>query len=426
MLDTKTVLAEVSEHRAFNQDLLARFLRYVAIDTQSEVGIETIPSTKKQWDLARLLETELKALGLSEVHLDENAYLMASLPSNLSYEVPTLGFVAHIDTAPDFTGKDVKPKIWPNYQGQDLVLDEASGVVLSPSEFPELLDHQGQTLITTDGKTLLGADDKAGVTEIMAALQYLVENPHIPHGKIRICFTPDEEVGRGADLFEVSRFGADWAYTMDGSELGELEYENFNAAGAKVKIQGRNVHPGYAKGKMLNALSLAADFIKALPSEEVPEKTEAYQGFFHLNTMQGHVDFCQLDYIIRDHDRANFEQRKGFLRDLVARFNEQYPQAFSLEMKDQYYNMREKIEPVLHIVDLAAEAMRSLGIEPKIKPIRGGTDGSRLSFMGLPCPNIFAGGMNFHGRYEYVALESMQLAARTIVAIAQLHAEKNA
>lgn len=406
------------------EQILERFLRYVKIDSMSEFGVDKIPSTEKQWDMAKVLEAELKAMGMQEVELDEHCYLMATLPSNSNKSLPTIGFVAHIDSSPDFISDDVRPKVWPNYQGQALALDEEAGIYLSPQEFPEMLQYKGQTLITTSGNTLLSADDKAGVTEIMSAMHYLIEHPEIEHGKIRICFTPDEEVGRGADLFDVEKFGADWAYTMDGSEVGELEYENFNAAYAKVTVQGKSVHPGYAKGKMVNSHYLAAQFMLSLPLEETPEHTQDYEGFYHLNNMQASVDQAEMLYIIRDHDRQKFEERKKFFEQKVAEFNGQHNNCLSLEMKDQYYNMREKIEPVMHIVDLVEAAMKDLDIAPKIKPIRGGTDGSRLSYMGLPCPNIFAGGMNFHGRYEYVALESMELATKLIVRIAERLAQE--
>ncbi|AFC25555.1 peptidase T [Saprospira grandis] len=406
------------------EQILERFLRYVKIDSMSEFGVDKIPSTEKQWDMAKVLEAELKAMGMQEVELDEHCYLMATLPSNSKKDIPTIGFVAHIDSSPDFISDDVRPKVWPNYQGQSLALDEEAGIFLSPEEFPEMLKYKGQTLITTSGNTLLSADDKAGVTEIMSAMDYLIQHPEIEHGKIRICFTPDEEVGRGADLFDVEKFAADWAYTMDGSEVGELEYENFNAAYAKVTVQGKSVHPGYAKGKMVNSHYLAAQFMLSLPLEETPEHTEGYEGFYHLNSMQASVDQAEMLYIIRDHDRQKFEDRKQFFEQKVADFNQEHNHCLSLEMKDQYYNMREKIEPLMHIVDLAEAAMKDLNITPLIKPIRGGTDGSRLSYMGLPCPNIFAGGMNFHGRYEYVALESMELATQLIVRIAERLAEK--
>ena len=404
--------------------LLERFLRYVKIDTQSQHDIDVLPSTKKQFDLAYILRDELIAMGMQDVQLNDECYITATLPSNTTKKCPTIGFVAHIDTAPDFTGTNVNPKIWENYHGGDLVLNATENIVLSPSEFPELAMYKGQTLITTDGTTLLGADDKAGVTEIMTAMAYLIAHPEIEHGTIRICFTPDEEVGRGADGFDVAAFGAEWAYTMDGSKVGELQFENFNAAGVSVKIQGKSVHPGDAKNKMVNSILLAQDFISAFPSNERPETTEGYEGFFHLNNIEGGVDATTLYYIIRDHDNEKFEAKKAFFASTVEAFNKKYDNRFSATIKDQYYNMRDKITPIYHIVDIAQEAMESLGIQPIIEPIRGGTDGSRLSFMGLPCPNIFAGGMNFHGRYEYVALESMQAATMTIVKIAELTCKK--
>jgi tripeptide aminopeptidase len=401
------------------QNILERFLRYVKVDTMSEFGVDKIPSTDKQWVLANQIVDELKRIGLSDVTIDEHCYIMATLPSNCDKDVPVIGFVAHVDTSPDFKADKVNPKVWEHYNGGDLVLNTEHNIVLRPIEFPELADVKGHTLITTDGTTLLGADDKAGVTEIVSAMEYLLAHPEIKHGKIRICFTPDEEVGRGADLFDVSKFGAEWAYTMDGSALGELEYENFNAAYALVKVQGKSVHPGYAKDKMINANALAADFIRSMPAAEVPEKTTGYEGFYHLNNMKATVDAAELMYIIRDHDKEKFEVRKKFFAEQVAMFNAKYPGAFTVDMKDQYYNMREKVEPVMHIVELANKAMQELGITPIVKPIRGGTDGSRLSYMGLPCPNIFAGGMNFHGRYEYVSLEVMELATKVIVKIAE-------
>jgi tripeptide aminopeptidase len=399
--------------------ILDRFLRYVKVDTMSEFAVEKIPSTDKQWVLAKQIVEELKEIGLSDVTIDDHCYIMATLPANTDKNIPTIGFVAHIDTSPDFIADKVNPQIWNNYDGGDLVLNKAENIVLQVAEFPELKGYKGQTIITTDGKTLLGADDKAGVTEIVSAMEYLLEHPEIEHGTIRICFTPDEEVGRGADLFDVEKFGAEWAYTMDGSEVGELEYENFNAAYAKVKIQGKSVHPGYAKNKMINSTYLAAEFIQTLPAKEVPEHTQDYEGFYHLNSMEGSVDATELLYIIRDHDREKFEARKKHFASLVEAFNEKHNNCIDLEMKDQYYNMREKVEPVMHIVDIAEQAMKDLDITPKIKPIRGGTDGSRLSYMGLPCPNIFAGGLNFHGRFEYVPLESIELATQVIVKIAE-------
>lgn len=404
--------------------LLDRFLRYVKIDTQSAYDNAVIPSTPKQFDLAYILRDELLALGLQDVQLNEQCYITATLPANIDYDCPTVGFVAHIDTAPDFTATNVKPQIWENYDGQDIVLNAAHNIVLRVSEFPEIAAYKGHTLITTDGSTLLGADDKAGVAEIMTALAHLIAHPEIKHGKIRICFTPDEEIGRGADGFDVAAFGADWAYTMDGSQLGELEYENFNAASALVHIQGKNIHPGFAKNKMVNAIRIAQDFIAALPQNETPEYTSGYEGFFHLNQLDGTVDSTKLHYIIRDHDRAKFEARKKLFADTVAQLNQKYDNRISSTIKDSYYNMREKIEPVFHIVDIARQAMQALDIEPLTQPIRGGTDGSRLSFMGLPCPNIFAGGMNFHGRYEYVSLQTMQAATMCIVKIAEIVAKK--
>lgn len=401
------------------QNILERFLRYVKVDTMSEFGVDKIPSTEKQWILANQIVEELNRIGLSDVTIDEHCYIMATLPSNIDKKVPVIGFVAHIDTSPDFKADKVNPKIWEHYDGKELILNAEHNIVLRPVEFPELADVKGHTLITTDGTTLLGADDKAGVTEIVSAMEYLLAHPEIKHGSIRICFTPDEEVGRGADLFDVAKFGAEWAYTMDGSSLGELEYENFNAAYALVKVQGKSVHPGYAKDKMINANSLAADFIRNMPLAEVPEKTSGYEGFYHLNNMKATVDAAELMYIIRDHDKEKFEIRKKFFAEQVELFNQKYKGAFTADIKDQYYNMREKVEPVMHIVELANKAMLELGIKPIVKPIRGGTDGSRLSYMDLPCPNIFAGGMNFHGRYEYVSLEVMELATKVIVKIAE-------
>ncbi|MCH8534194.1 MAG: peptidase T [Flavobacteriaceae bacterium] len=407
------------------QELLNRFLKYVKIDTQSDASSTKTPSTEKQWDLANLLKQELEEMGMQEVSIDENAYVMASLPATTQKEIPVIGFVSHFDTTPDFTGTNVKPQIHKNYDGGDIILNKEKNIVLSSSYFEELQTYKGQTIITTDGTTLLGADDKAGITEIMEAMKYLLAHPEIEHGKIRVCFTPDEEIGRGAHQFDVEKFGVEWAYTMDGSTIGELEYENFNAAGAEVKILGKIVHPGYAKGKMINSMYIANAFINALPADEVPEKTEGREGFFHLTEMKGEVDETRLSYIIRDHDKDKFEARKELLKSLASQFNDKYGNGtIVLEIKDQYYNMREKVEPVMHIVDLAEEAMKSLGIQPIIKPIRGGTDGSQLSYMGLPCPNIFAGGHNFHGRFEYVPLESMVKATEVIVRLSQLTAEK--
>lgn len=405
--------------------LIDRFIRYVTVDTESDPTSDTTPSTAKQWDLANALVEELKHIGLEDVTIDENAYIMATLPSNVPHQVPTIGFISHFDTTPDFTGKDVKPQIIENYDGKDIVLNEAQNIILSPSYFEDLLLYKGQTLITTDGTTLLGADDKAGITEIVSAMEYLVQHPEILHGKIRIGFTPDEEIGRGAHKFDVEKFGAQWAYTMDGSQVGELEYENFNAAGALVSIKGKIVHPGYAKGKMVNSMYIATDYINSLPRLETPEHTQDRQGFFHLYSVKGEVDSTQLQYIIRDHDKEHFEARKKMMLKLADELNSQLGEkCVSVEIKDQYFNMREKIEPVMHIVAIAEKAMEQAGIKPLIKPIRGGTDGSQLSFKGLPCPNIFAGGHNFHGRFEYVPVESIQKAIEVIVNIVQLVGEK--
>ncbi len=402
------------------QNIINRFIKYVTIDTESDPKNPAFPSTEKQWDLAKVLEQELIAIGMEDVELDENCYLMATLPSNIDYEVPTIGFVAHIDTSPDYTGANVKPQIHENYDGKDIVLNEAENIILSPSYFEDLLLYKGQTLITTDGTTLLGADDKAGVTEIVSAMEYLIQHPEIKHGKIRICFTPDEEVGKGAHKFDVEKFGAQWAYTMDGSQIGELEYENFNAAGAVVTVNGKIVHPGYAKGKMVNSMTIASQFINALPAKEVPEHTTDYEGFFHLHSIEGKVEQTVLRYIIRDHDMNLFQERKETMKSIVTKINEEIGKdAIQIEIKDQYFNMREKVEPVMHIVDIAEEVMKDLGITPLIKPIRGGTDGSQLSYKGLPCPNIFAGGHNFHGRYEYVPVESIIKASEVIVGIAE-------
>ncbi|WP_334057747.1 peptidase T [Polaribacter sp. P097] len=397
-----------------------RFLSYVTMDTESDPNNPAFPSTEKQWNLARVLEKELKAIGLEEVELDENCYIMATLPSNLDFEVPTIGFISHIDTSPDFTGANVKPQIIENYDGNDIVLNKEQNIVLSSSYFDDLKQYKGQTIITTDGTTLLGADDKAGVTEIVSAMEYLVKHPEIKHGKIRICFTPDEEVGKGAHLFDVEKFGADWAYTMDGSQIGELEYENFNAASAKVTVKGKIVHPGYAKGKMINSLLIANEYIAAVPSEEVPEKTEGYEGFFHLHDAKGDVEETVLEYIIRDHDFDIFEKRKYLMQKIAFDINKKLGDDFiQVAIKNQYFNMKEKVTPVMHIVDIVEEVMNEIGITPLIKPIRGGTDGSQLSYKGLPCPNIFAGGHNFHGRFEYVPVESMIKASEVIVGIAK-------
>ena len=411
------------------QKIIDRFISYVTIDTESDPNSDTTPSTAKQWDLANKLVEELKTMGMQEVTIDENAYIMATLPSNVEHQVPTIGFVSHFDTTPDFTGANVNPQIIENYDGKDIVLNAAQNIILSPNYFEDLLLYKGQTLITTDGTTLLGADDKAGITEIMTAMEHLINHPEIKHGKIRVGFTPDEEIGRGAHKFDVKKFGADWAYTMDGSQIGELEYENFNAAGAKITFKGKSVHPGYAKGKMINSMLLASQFISKLPANEVPELTTGYEGFFHVHHLTGSLEETILELIIRDHDKDIFDARKELIHTIANEFNKQYAKQYGedicvAEVKDQYYNMREKVEPVFHIVDIAEKAMLELGIKPLIKPIRGGTDGSQLSYKGLPCPNIFAGGHNFHGKYEYVPVESMVKATEVIIKIAELTAKQ--
>ena len=395
--------------------ILNRFISYVKIDTESDPKSTSTPSTLKQWDLANKLAEELKAIGMQDVNMDANAYIMATLPSNVPHKVPAIGFVSHFDTSPDFTAANVKPQIIENYDGSAIVLNTKENIILSPDYFEDLLLYKGQTLITTDGTTLLGADDKAGVCEIVSAMEYLIQHPEIKHGPIKVGFTPDEEIGRGAHKFDVEKFGAEWAYTMDGSQIGELEYENFNAAAALIKVNGKIVHPGYAKGKMINSMYYASQFIEALPKNETPEQTEGYEGFYHLHSMEGKVDATELSYIVRDHDRTKFEARKRYLLDLVDSLNKEIGHmVYQIETKDQYYNMKEMVVPVMHIVDIAEAAMKELNIKPLIKPIRGGTDGSQLSFMGLPCPNIFAGGHNFHGRYEYVPLESILSAIKVI------------
>lgn len=409
------------------QHIIDRFISYVTIDTESDPHSQTTPSTSKQWNLANKLVDELKAIGLEEVTIDDKAYIMATLPSNVEHEVPTIGFVSHFDTSPDFSGANVKPQIVENYDGKDIILNAEKNIVLSPNYFKDLLQYKGQTIITTDGTTLLGADDKAGITEIVSAMEYLIQHPEIKHGKIRIGFTPDEEIGRGAHHFDVEKFGAQWAYTMDGSQIGELEYENFNAAGAKITFKGKSVHPGYAKGKMINSMLLANDFINELPKGETPEETKGYEGFFHVHHIKGNIEETVLELIIRDHNKKKFENRKELIHKIAKKFNKKFSKKFGediviADVKDQYYNMKEKVLPVKYIVDIAEKAMRELNIKPIIKPIRGGTDGSQLSFMGLPCPNIFAGGHNFHGKYEYVPAESIQKATDVIVKIAELTA----
>lgn len=409
------------------QHIIDRFISYVTIDTESDPNSQTTPSTEKQWNLANKLVEELKTIGLEDVTIDDKAYIMATLPSNVEHEVPTIGFVSHFDTSPDFSGANVKPQIIENYDGKDIVLNAEKNIILSPNYFKDLLQYKGQTIITTDGTTLLGADDKAGITEIVSAMEYLIQHPEIKHGKIRIGFTPDEEIGRGAHHFDVEKFGSQWAYTMDGSQIGELEYENFNAAGAKITFKGKSVHPGYAKGKMINSMLIANDFINELPKGETPQETKGYEGFFHVHHLTGSIEETVLELIIRDHNKIKFEKRKDLIAKIAKKINKKYAKQFgedivTTQVKDQYYNMKEKVLPVKHIVDIAEKAMRELNIKPIIKPIRGGTDGSQLSFMGLPCPNIFAGGHNFHGKYEYVPAESIQKAADVIVKIAELTA----
>ena len=401
-------------------NIVDRFLNYVKFDTQSDELTNMTPSTPGQMVFARRLKEELEAMGLTEITLDDNGYLMATLPANTDATVPTVGFIAHLDTSPDMSGRHVNPRIVSAYDGGDIVLNEAANIVLSPRDFPELLDYKGQDLIVTDGNTLLGADDKAGIAEIISAVDYLMHHPEIKHGKIRIAFNPDEEIGLGAHKFDVQQFGCDWAYTMDGGAVGELEFENFNAAVAKVAFAGRNVHPGYAKHKMVNSMRIANQFIIMLPRWETPEHTEDYEGFYHLVSMEGTVEKTVLTYIVRDHDRDRFERRKKELEHLARKINHEFPDCCTLEIKDQYYNMREKIEPVMHVIDIAEEAMRRSGVVPKVQPIRGGTDGAQLSFKGLPCPNIFAGGLNFHGRYEFVPIPSMEKACAVVVEIARL------
>ncbi|MDR0799247.1 MAG: peptidase T [Dysgonamonadaceae bacterium] len=401
--------------------VLNRFLNYVSFDTQSSETSDTTPSTGKQILLAQALKAECEAMGLTEISLDEHAYLMATLPANTDAKIPTIGFIAHLDTSPDMSGENVKPRIVKNYDGKDIVLNEKENIVLSPKMFPELLHHAGEDLIVTDGTTLLGADDKAGIAEIMTAVQYLIDHPEIKHGKIRIAFNPDEEIGMGASKFDVALFGCEWAYTMDGGEIGELEYENFNAASTKITVKGLNVHPGYAKNKMLNASLITMQFAGMLPVTERPEHTEGYEGFFHLTGMGGTVEEATLSYIIRDHDRNRFEQRLKQLQDITDYLNKIYPAGtVTLEIKQQYRNMREIVEPQKHIIELAKSAMQEAGVTPLVRPIRGGTDGAQLSFKGLPCPNIFAGGLNFHGRYEWVPVQSMEKAVQVIVKIVEL------
>ncbi len=410
-------------YKSFTMTVTDRFLQYVKFDTQSDELTNMTPSTPGQMIFARHLESELRAMGLSDISLDDNGYLMATLKGNCDAKVPTIGFIAHLDTSPDMSGRHVNPRIVENYDGGVITLNASEGILLDPEQFPELRNYVGQDLIVTDGNTLLGADDKAGIAEIITAIDYLKNHPEIKHGDIRIAFNPDEEIGQGAHKFDVDLFAADWAYTMDGGEIGELEYENFNAAVAKVTFKGRNVHPGYAKHKMLNSMRVANQFVIMLPRWETPEHTEGYEGFYHLISFEGTVEQTVLTYIIRDHDRDRFERRKKELEHLARKINNEFPGCASIEIKDQYFNMREKIEPVMHIIDVAVKAMEEVGVTPKVQPIRGGTDGAQLSFKGLPCPNIFAGGLNFHGRYEFVPIPSMEKATQVIVEIAKLVAQ---
>ena len=405
--------------------VIERFLKYVTFDTQSDESTGVTPSTPKQMVFAQYLKTELEELGLKDISLDENGYLFATLPSNVDHEVPVVGFIAHMDTSPDMSGENVKPRIVEKYDGKDIPLYAEENIILSPANFPELLDHVGEDLIVTDGHTLLGADDKAGIAEIVGAVAYLIAHPEIKHGDIRIGFNPDEEIGLGAHKFDVEKFGAKWAYTMDGGEVGELEFENFNAAAAKIRVKGRNVHPGYAKNKMINSLLVANEYASLLPADETPGTTEGYEGFYHLIGMEGEVENTVLSYIVRDHDREKFEARKQALLNYAAQLNEKYGEGtVTVELKDQYYNMRQQVEPLMHIIDIAFAAMQEAGVTPKVKAIRGGTDGAQLSFKGLPCPNIFAGGLNFHGRYEFVPVQSIEKAMNVVVKIAELTAKR--
>ena len=401
--------------------IVERFLKYVSFDTQSAEDSETTPSTEKQWTLARFLKEELEGIGLTEVEIDEHAYVYATLPANTDKPLPTVGFIAHMDTSPDCSGKDVKPRIVKDYDGGDIVLDEAAGIVTSPKKFPELLDHVGEDIIVTDGHTLLGADDKAGIAEIVQAMAYLIAHPEIKHGRIRVGFNPDEEIGLGAHRFNVEKFGCDFAYTMDGGELGELEFENFNAASAKVEVTGVSVHPGYAKNKMVNAARVATEYASLMPAAETPERTAEYEGFYHLLGMNGNVEKASLTYIIRDHDRARFEERKEYAAAVGELLNKKYGAGtVKVTLADQYYNMREKVEPVMHIIDTALDAMKDCGIQPRVRAIRGGTDGAQLSFKGLPCPNIFAGGLNFHGPHEFLPIPSLEKASMVVVKICEI------
>ncbi len=404
------------------EKIIDKFLRYVSVDTESNPDSQSQPSTNKQFNLLQLLQQELKAMGIENAEVDKYGYLMATIPANTDKPVPAIGFIAHVDTSPDASGHNIHPQVWENYDGKTIVINKEKGLELNLEEFPELSQYKGQTIITTDGTTLLGADDKAGIAEIMCAAEYIMNHPEFKHGEIKIGFTPDEEIGRGVDYFDVKKFGAKYAYTMDGGEIGELEYENFNAAGAKIHIQGRNIHPGVAKNKMLNAIIIAAELNDMLPIQQRPEFTEGYDGFFHIVKFNGVVEEADIQYIIRDHDMQLFEEKKRIMEEVVTFINKKYGEGTAtLDMKDQYYNMRKEVEPHYHIIEKAIQAMRDAGIKPNIKPIRGGTDGARLSFMGLPCPNIFAGGHNFHGKFEFVPVESMEKATEVILNIIRLY-----
>ena len=416
-------MSRVATHLLFSSmdQIVNRFLKYVSFDTQSDEASSSTPSTEKQFRLAEYLVEELRAIGLEEVEMDAQGYVYATLPSNVEHAVPTIGFIAHIDTSPDASGANVQPRIVQNYDGTDIVLDAKAGIVTAVEKFPELLRHVGEDIIVTDGHTLLGADDKAGIAEIVSAMAYLVQHPEVKHGRVRVAFNPDEEIGRGAHQFDVERFGCEWAYTMDGGEVGELEFENFNAASARIDITGVSVHPGFAKDKMVNAARLATELVQKMPAAEVPEATTGYEGFFHLTGLSGSVERATLNFIIRDHDRERFEARKAMLRGLVQGMNLKYGyEAIALQLDDTYYNMREKVEPVMHIIDIAREAMEAAGVEPQIKAIRGGTDGAQLSFMGLPCPNVFAGGLNFHGPHEFLPIPNLKKACEVVINIARL------
>ncbi len=406
-----------------NNELVKRFLKYVSFDTQSSESSTTTPSTDKQWTIARYLKDELTEMGLEDVEMDDNGYVYATLPSNMDRDVPTVGFIAHYDTSQDCSGEDIKPRIIENYDGGDIVL--SPGIITSPDKFPELLDHKGEDIIVTDGTTLLGADDKAGVAEIVQAMAYLLVHPEVKHGKVRVAFNPDEEIGMGAHKFDVEKFGCAFAYTMDGSEVGEIEYENFNAASAKITITGCSVHPGYAKDKMINAARVATELVQLMPQDETPETTEGYEGFYHVTEVSGCCENASISVIIRDHDRECFEARKVKMMDIVDKINDKYGAGVAkVVVRDQYYNMREKVEPMMYIIDIAEEAISAAGMKPKIKAIRGGTDGAQLSFKGLPCPNIFAGGINFHGPHEFCPVQSMEKAMMTVVNICSLVGEK--